>query len=204
MNLTTLLPDDIGGRLPFRRRRSRLERLRRRVRARSGRAAAVRPATTDRRIVIRPEDLGRAAAAARRAVAERTANLDLTALAELRERLSPDRLAELARRPAALVRPRPRPRPSPWLIAAAALAGVAVGIGIGMLITSRRAALRARARELESATDEIKAAWPDITDEDIQRARGSAARLAETIRARTGEDADQVRERLAGMTGTEA
>jgi uncharacterized protein YjbJ (UPF0337 family) len=86
-----------------------------------------------------------------------------------------------------------------WTLIAAGAAGLAVGLGIGMWLARRRTDRRAR-RKLQSAADEIKAAWPDVTDEDIRRAKGSAARLAETIRERTGESAETIRGRLAGIT----
>jgi uncharacterized protein YjbJ (UPF0337 family) len=51
-------------------------------------------------------------------------------------------------------------------------------------------------RPLDAAADEIKTAWPTLTDDDIAQARGSVDRLVTTIRERTGQDAEEVRERL--------
>lgn len=197
---------DSGGlRLPFRRRRGRIERWRDAI-AERGLPIDLPPAGT--------------VGAALRALPERIDLADAPAL--VRERLSLARGStrvepkgsrlepRVGRAPAssggrrgleeagAPVRQRPvLPR---WVIIASLAAGAALGLGVGMLLTRRRAASRQRVQRMTDAADEIKAAWPDVTDDDIQRARGRADRLAETIRSRTGEDADRVRERLAEFT----
>ena len=189
-------------------------------------AAATRAALANRDTSLPVPDIGRAAAAARSAIAQRDVHIPVPDLARataavrgvraeraerrprpeppqfLRERLRVDRVTALQDRderggPLA-------PRTSPLILIMAAIAGAAVGLGIGMWLTQRQAAMREGMRDLESSADEIKAAWPNITDDDIQRARGSAARLAQTIGDLTGEDAQSVRQRLSGITGLEA
>lgn len=93
---------------------------------------------------------------------------------------------------------RARPAVPIWAVALAVAGGVAIGVGVGMALTRGRTARRVR--RLEAAADEIKAAWPEVTDTDIQQARGSAARLAGVIEARTGASADAVRDRITAMT----
>ncbi len=87
-----------------------------------------------------------------------------------------------------------------WTLALAALTGFSAGISVGLVVAARRTRPRAAAQALEARADEIKAAWPDVTDEDIRRARGRADRLAETIRARTGEAADKILAQIEGLT----
>jgi hypothetical protein len=155
---------------------------------------AARDALAGYHLPLDRAELSRAAAGARHALAERRANVEPRFL---RERLRLERDAATGR---TLARGRFGEQPSSWMLAAAVIGGVALGLGIGMWLTGSRAARREQARRMEAATDEIKAAWPELTDDDIEQARGSAARLAQTIRDRTGEDAAAVRERLAGMT----
>lgn len=224
--LSFLSPEPGGLRLPFRRRRSRIERLRRQA-LRRGRevSSAARHALEERQLPIEPPDLARMAEQARRALAEAPISIaapDLgRATAAVRQAVAERQLpvetpeflrewlraggAPAAHQPAPPTRPAglarlTSPEARPWVIAAAAVAGAAIGLGLGMWLTGRRATARARARELESAADEIKAAWPEVTDDDIQRSKGNTARLADIIRDRTGQDPDTVRERLAGMT----
>lgn len=179
---------------PFRRRRSRLERLRHEAarRAQELRAAAPDPA--------------HALATARRVMAERTPDIDLQELLQERlplDRLPLDRMPGLTPRPRGMAGMRQRPVPA-WAVAAAALGGFMFGLGVGMWLTERRRAAKEPVRALDAAADEIKAAWPELTDDDIARARGSIARLVKTIRERTGEDATYVRERLESMTAEPA
>jgi uncharacterized protein YjbJ (UPF0337 family) len=84
-----------------------------------------------------------------------------------------------------------------WMILLAIIAGFGIGIGIGMALTNRRSG--AARGGLDQAADEIKAAWPEVTDNDIEDAQGSAERLADVIRARTGENAATVRTLIEGM-----
>ena len=217
--------DRVRSRLPFRRRRSQtpLERLREAALTRAHDAAAVtRHAVAEHELPVELPNLGAVLASARL----------LRHAEEEREESQPapaHRFPVLAgggagRPPtttdggrAARRRPADRERgcaetgttgrgiaAAPrWMVITAVGGGIALGIGLGMWLTGRRAATRRRIDEMEAATDEIKAAWPDVTDADIQQARGSAARLAETIRSRTGEDAGLVRERITGMTARE-
>lgn len=84
-----------------------------------------------------------------------------------------------------------------WSLAAAAFAGVLIGGGVAMLM-ARRSAAAGRPR-FAMPVDEIKAAWPELSKDDIDGAEGNVDRLADTIRSRTGENADSVRAVLQGM-----
>ncbi len=161
--------------LPFRRRPSRVEQLRRSLDRQSRSATA----------------------AVRRTVADRDLSLELPPFG---------RITEISRR----VLPGHEPEPEPtaqsrmpyvpaWALSLGVVGGLAIGLGIGMWMTERRSAARIRAKQLQSAADEIKAEWPDVTDDDIQKARGSAGRLSKTIGRQTGEDTESVRERLAAF-----
>ena len=180
---------------PFRRRRSRLERLRHQAARRAQELRAAAP------------DAAQALAAARRVVAERAPDIDLQELLQERlpldrlplDRLPLDRVPGIAQRPRGMAGMRQREVPA-WAVAAAALGGFMFGLGVGMWLTERRRAAGEPVRALDAAADEIKAAWPELTDDDIAQARGSVARLVKTIRERTGEDAAHVRERLESMT----
>lgn len=86
-----------------------------------------------------------------------------------------------------------------WTVALAAVSGLAAGVSIGLMLAGRRQRRRAAVQALEARADEIKSAWPDVTDDDIRRARGRADRLAETIRARTGEAADKILAQIEGL-----
>lgn len=88
-----------------------------------------------------------------------------------------------------------------WAVGAAALAGFSAGLGLGLWLAERRAAAQRAAQALEAHADEIKAQWPAVTDEDIQQARGRAERLAETIRARTGEATEKILAQIQELTG---
>ena len=140
--------------------------------------------------------VGRAAPA----VAGRLPSVSVPAMekpAFLQDGLPLDRLTGLRRRKKSRWQ-RVREAETPtWMILLAIVAGFGIGIGIGMALTSRRTTT-ARGR-LDEAADEIKAAWPEVTDNDIQDAQGSAERLAEVIRARTGENVATVRTLIEGM-----
>jgi hypothetical protein len=174
-----------GLRLPFRRRRSRLQRLRQ---VAAQRARAVSGAAPDIRQTV---------ATARQAVAERRPEIESADF--LQERLRLDRMARIGRRPRDLLRLRSTEAPA-WTIAVAALGGFAIGLGIGMWLTSRRTSTSQPSAGFEAAADEIKAAWPQLSDADIEQARGSVSRLVEIIRGRTGQEAESVRERLESIT----
>lgn len=174
-----------GLRLPFRRRRSRLERLRHTASRRAQELRAAAP------------DMSQTVAAARRVVAERTPDLDFQEF--LQERLPLDQVMRLRQRPSRMTRLRGSEVPA-WAVAAAILGGVMLGIGVAMWLTDRRRTGDEPVRALDAAADEIKAAWPELTDDDIAKARGSVARLVKIIRERTGEEGDRVRERLESMT----
>ncbi len=88
-----------------------------------------------------------------------------------------------------------------WTVGAAALVGFSAGLGVGLWLADRRAAAQRAAQALEAHADEIKAQWPTVTDEDIQQARGRAERLAETIRARTGEATEKILAQIQDITG---
>lgn len=144
-------------------------------------------------------DLGRLTTTARHALAERAAAVEPPEF--LSERLRLDRVARVGT-PASLRRLND-PRMPVWMILAAAAAGAAIGVGIGLSLSERRERQQRVTQRLESAADEIKAAWPNVTDADIQEARGSIDRLVSTIGSHTGEDSGAVRERLEGITKTE-
>ena len=183
----TLLPESEPRRfrLPFRRRRSRLDRLRHTATRRAHELRAAAP------------DMSQTVATARRVVAERTPDLDIQEL--LHERLPLDQVMRLRQRPGRTARLRGSEVPA-WAVVAAVLGGIMLGIGVAMWLTDRRRAEDEPVRALDAAADEIKAAWPELTDDDIAHARGSVARLVKTIRERTGEEGDHVRERLESMT----
>lgn len=121
----------------------------------------------------------------------------IDAIGFLQDRLHLDRLAQAGRRPRRKAGLQVAGVPL-WVVLAAAGGGFAVGLGVGMRLTGRRRTPEP-VRPLDAAADEIKAAWPEVTDEDIVQARGSIARLVKTIRARTGQDAEEVRERLESI-----
>jgi uncharacterized protein YjbJ (UPF0337 family) len=56
----------------------------------------------------------------------------------------------------------------------------------GMMMNGRMDRLRGR----------IRSTWSNVTDDDIERARGNLEVLAGTIKERTGENIDSIRSRL--------
>ena len=162
MPLLSLFTGESRGRLPLRRRRrGRLERLRRRPARRGRRAAGRGPRARERaQLPVELPDLGRATAAARSAIAEREVRVPVPDLGRaaaaargvlanrprpeppqfLREQLRVDRVTALQRRGK-------RRGPlagdtSPLILILAAVAGAAVGLGIVNWLTQRRAAMR--------------------------------------------------------------
>jgi uncharacterized protein YjbJ (UPF0337 family) len=81
--------------------------------------------------------------------------------------------------------------------------GLAIGAFFAGFLIGRAAAGRRPdllPEQLEAAADQIKDTWPGVHDDDIREARGNLKRLASLIEERTGEDEDDVRERLVGIT----
>lgn len=83
-----------------------------------------------------------------------------------------------------------------WSLAAAVFGGVLLGAGLAMVLSRRQSGQRSG---FAMPVDEIKAAWPELTSDDIDGAEGNIDRLADAIRSRTGENADSVRAVLQGM-----
>lgn len=178
----------MGVRFPFRRRKSRWERLRERMEKQ--RAAATRrlPDTELRR---RVQPLVERAAAVRPEL-----SLPETP-AFLHDGLHLDRLSIPGRRQPSRVERVLGAESSLWLVLAAALGGVMVGYLLGSAAAQRQ---RVGPEELEAAADQIKHVWPSIHDEDIREAKGNLKRLSTVIGERTGESTRVVREQLASLT----
>jgi uncharacterized protein YjbJ (UPF0337 family) len=52
---------------------------------------------------------------------------------------------------------------------------------------------------LQKLRGRIRETWGNITDDDIDRAKGNFDQLVGTIKQKTGESEESVRERLRGM-----
>lgn len=83
----------------------------------------------------------------------------------------------------------------------AALAGALVGAGLAWL-TMRRSPSGGQAHPLPES--EIRAAWPELTSDDLERSGGDLDQLADTIGSRTGENTGSVRAVLHGMAARHA
>jgi uncharacterized protein YjbJ (UPF0337 family) len=57
---------------------------------------------------------------------------------------------------------------------------------------------------LERAKGKIRETWGDVTDDDIESARGNMEQLVGTIKQKTGEAADSVREKLSRLLGDDS
>jgi hypothetical protein len=184
--------------LPFRRRRSRWERLREAVVDRAELQRRLREAQRVRDVLppVPGELRQRVQPLVERAAAAR-ADLPVPETpAFLQEGL--ERLAALARHQRPTRRQNIMSAQAPVVLFLGVAAGAFVaGFLIGRATAGRRPDIAPE--ELEAAADKIKDTWPGIHDEDIREARGNLRRLSSVIEERTGEDEDEVRERLAGI-----
>jgi uncharacterized protein YjbJ (UPF0337 family) len=55
--------------------------------------------------------------------------------------------------------------------------------------------------DLTRAKGKIREAWGDVTDDDVDRAQGNKDQLIGTIKQKTGETADTIREKLSRLLG---
>jgi hypothetical protein len=190
-------------RLPFSRRRSRWDRLRKTLestpdlRHTFAEAERLRDALPDgAELRRRVEPLVQRAASARQSLSVPEPPAFLQDLPPL------DRLTHLGRKqPSATERTLNREAPL-WLVIAGVLGGVVVGFAIGQALASRGTGLQPEA--LQAAAGQIKDRWPAVHDEDIDEAKGNLKRLAKVIGERTGENTGEVRERLTAMTASSA
>lgn len=53
---------------------------------------------------------------------------------------------------------------------------------------------------LQKIRGKIRSTWGNVTDDDIDRAQGNFDQLVGTIKQKTGESEETVRERLRGMS----
>lgn len=196
--------------LPFRRRKSRWERLREtmtnpeKLRRELRRAERLRVHVPDREAVMervqpvagRVQPVVRRVASARRDFELPDLHLS-EAPAFLQERLPLDRLPSLRRRPPSRREQLLNAEVPLWAMLAAGLAGFAIGYSLRVTV---KAGPSLSPSQLEAASDQIKTEWPEVEDEDIREARGNLKKLSGVIGERTGEPARSVRERLATMT----
>ncbi|MEX1253336.1 MAG: CsbD family protein [Dehalococcoidia bacterium] len=54
---------------------------------------------------------------------------------------------------------------------------------------------------LERAKGKIRETWGDVTDDDVASAKGNVEQLVGTIKQKTGEAADSVRQKLSQLMG---
>lgn len=54
---------------------------------------------------------------------------------------------------------------------------------------------------LERAKGKIRETWGDVTDDDVANAKGNVEQLVGTIKQKTGEAADSVRQKLSQLMG---
>lgn len=195
--------------LPFRRRKSRWERLREtmtnpdKLRRELRRAERLRVHVPDREAVLERVQpvAGRMQPVARR-VAQARRDFELPdfhlsdASAFLGERLPLDRLPSLRHRPSRREQLLHAEVPL-WAMLAAGIAGFAIGYSLRVSV---RTGPSLSPGQLEAASDQIKTEWPEVEDEDIREARGNLKKLSGVIGERTGEPARSVRERLTTMT----
>jgi uncharacterized protein YjbJ (UPF0337 family) len=86
-----------------------------------------------------------------------------------------------------------------WLMLGIGIGAFLIGFGVGQgVAASQRRMVRPEA--LEAAAAQIKERWPSVVDDDIREAHGDLKRLSSVIGERTGESARSVRERLTAMT----
>ena len=204
----------LGVRLPFRRRRSRWERIKgavagagvvgtgksqaRRLRESVPDAASLRDALPD------PAELARRAQPLVQRVAAARPDVSLAD--------APDLLQEgLDRLSSALGRKRPSRTERVlnadvplWLALGFALGALALGFALGQAAAGKVSLPSVNPEDLEAAADKIKERWPAVHDDDIREARGNLKRLSSVVAERTGESIRSVQERLTAITGSQS
>jgi uncharacterized protein YjbJ (UPF0337 family) len=56
---------------------------------------------------------------------------------------------------------------------------------------------------LDQARGRIRSTWGDITDDDVDKAQGNTETLVGTIREKTGEAVDAIREKLDSLLNSD-
>ena len=184
--------------LPFQRRRSRWDRLRKLMENRDDLFANLAEVERLRGAVPDPISLRRRVEPLVQRAATIRPPLAMPEPPAFLHDLSLDRVTSLGRRKPSTSERILNANAPVWLVAAAALGGVVVGIGIGQALAARTPGMQPE--KLQAAAGQIKDRWPAVHDDDISEAKGNLKRLAKLIGERTGEDTREVRERLTTMT----
>ena len=207
----------LGLHLPFRRRRSRWERIKGAVAGAGILGTGTNPARRLRDSVLVPDTASLRDALPDPAELARRAQPLVQRVAAARPDVSladaPDLLQEgLERLSSALGRKRPSRTERVlnadvplWLALGVGLGALALGYVLGQAAASGNVRVPSvNPEDLEAAADKIKERWPAVHDDDIREARGNLKRLSSVVAERTGENIRSVQERLTALTGRQS